>query len=35
MVQISSGCIHLQHVLVSAVVQKDHSDCGDVSCAEN
>lgn len=30
-----STSVHLQHILVSAVVLKDESDCGDMCCTEH
>lgn len=30
-----STYVHLQHILVSAVVLKDESDCGDMCCTEH
>lgn len=34
--QVSQKCaVHLQSVLVSAIVLKDQSDCGDRKCTEH
>lgn len=31
----NSLCIHLQHILVSVIILKDQSDCGNVSCTDH